>query len=124
MSPRIASSLPVPTASPKLPLLLSALTVMSSRPLPRMPHPEHHTISANGLRIHYVEVDGPGRPMLLLHGIGMDWRVWQAISRRLAPNFHLYMLDLRGHGQSDKPARGYSLAHYAADAEDFLDGLG
>jgi pimeloyl-ACP methyl ester carboxylesterase len=68
-------------------------------------------------------VEGAGRPAILLHGIGMDWRVWQAQSRRLRQYFHLYMLDLRGHGESDKPARGYSLAHYAADVEEVLDGL-
>jgi len=73
--------------------------------------------------LHYVEVEGPGRALVMLHGIGMDWRVWQAVSRRLVPDFHLYMLDLRGHGKSGKPARGYSLAHYAADVEDFIDHL-
>jgi non-heme chloroperoxidase len=75
------------------------------------------------VRLHYAEVEGPGRPMVMLHGIGMDWRVWQAISRRLAPSFHLYLLDLRGHGQSEKPPHGYSLAHYAVDVEEFLDAL-
>jgi pimeloyl-ACP methyl ester carboxylesterase len=56
----------------------------------------------------------------MLHGIGMDWRVWQAISRRLAPAFHLYLVDLRGHGQSDKPDHGYTVAHYAADIEELM----
>src|SRR5947209_15592740 len=83
---------------------------------------EHHTI-ATSVPLHYVEIPSEGRPLLLLHGIGMDWRVWQATSRRLSPTFHLYMLDLRGHGESGKPAHGYSLAHYAADIEDFIDEL-
>ncbi len=74
-------------------------------------------------RIHYAELAGDGPPLVLLHGLGMDWRVWQAVSRRLAPFFHLFMLDLRGHGQSAKPAHGYTLAHYAADVEDVLDHL-
>lgn len=56
----------------------------------------------------------------MLHGIGMDWRVWQAISRRLAPEFHLYLMDLRGHGESDKPEHGYTIAHYAADVEELF----
>jgi len=73
--------------------------------------------------IHYAELAGDGPPLMLLHGLGMDWRVWQAVSRRLAPSFHLFMLDLRGHGQSTKPAHGYTLAHYAADVEDVLDHL-
>jgi pimeloyl-ACP methyl ester carboxylesterase len=76
-----------------------------------------------GIRIHYAEVPADRPPLLMIHGIGMDWRVWQAVSRRLSPLFHLYLADLRGHGGSDKPARGYSLAHYAADVEDFIDHL-
>jgi pimeloyl-ACP methyl ester carboxylesterase len=82
---------------------------------------DHHFADAGGLRLHFAEVPAPGPPLVLLHGIGMDGRVWQAVSRRLKPFFHLYMLDLRGHGQSQKPAHGYTLAHYAMDVEDFLD---
>jgi non-heme chloroperoxidase len=61
--------------------------------------------------------------MVLLHGIGVDRRVWQGISRRLSPHFHLYMLDLRGHGASGKPKSGYGLADYAGDVEQFLEAL-
>lgn len=83
----------------------------------------HHTFPA-AIPIHYAEIPSSGPPMVLLHGIGMDWRVWQAVSRRLAHHFHLYLVDLRGHGQSGKPEHGYTLPHYAADIEDLLDGLG
>src|SRR5947208_15918750 len=93
-------------------------------PRPTLPPFEHHVIQVPDVRIHYAELDVPGRPMLLLHGIGMDWRVWQAVSRRLRPHFHLYLLDLRGHGSSAKPESGYTLAHYAADVEDVIDTLG
>src|SRR5579871_4377471 len=81
-------------------------------------------VSAGDVRLHYAEVDEATRPMILLHGIGMDWRVWQAVSRRLGPHFHLYMVDLRGHGESDKPDHGYTVPHYAADIEDMIDSLG
>jgi pimeloyl-ACP methyl ester carboxylesterase len=80
-------------------------------------------VNASDVDIHYAEVSKARRPMILLHGIGMDWRVWQAVSRRLRPHFHLLMLDLRGHGKSSKPVTGYSVAHYAADVEDVLDAL-
>jgi pimeloyl-ACP methyl ester carboxylesterase len=93
------------------------------RPASSTPRFHHEFVSTGELRLHYAEVLTESRPMLLLHGIGMDWRVWQALSRRLAPYFHLYLLDLRGHGQSDKPAHGYTLAHYAADVEDLIDRL-
>src|SRR5438270_4502946 len=88
-----------------------------------LPPVHHGFVETSSRRIHCAEVVGVGPPLIMLHGIGMDWRVWQAISRRLVPFFHLYLLDLRGHGQSDKPAQGYSLAHYAADVEDIIDQL-
>lgn len=96
-------------------------------PMPRLSHlpsVQHRFVDTSDVRLHYVELPTEGKPLLLIHGIGMDWRVWQAISRRLAPGFHLYAVDLRGHGESGKPAHGYTLAHYAADIEDMLEGLG
>jgi pimeloyl-ACP methyl ester carboxylesterase len=89
----------------------------------KLPPVEHRVAHVNGIRLHYVELPADRPPMLLLHGIGMDWRVWQAISRQLHPYFHLYMLDLRGHGESEKPSTGYTLAHYAADVEELLEQL-
>lgn len=83
----------------------------------------HHSIDTGDVRLHYAELPGDGPPLLLVHGIGMDWRVWQATSRRLAPYFHLYIPDLRGHGESSKPAHGYTLPHYASDIEEMLDQL-
>ncbi|GAC1396391.1 MAG: 2-succinyl-6-hydroxy-2,4-cyclohexadiene-1-carboxylate synthase [Chloroflexota bacterium] len=91
-------------------------------PKPLPPY-EHRFFNGAGTTIHFAILPGTGPPCILLHGIGMDWRVWQAISRRLHENFTLYLVDLRGHGSSDKPVTGYSLAHYAADIEDLVDGL-
>src|SRR5579884_2470969 len=84
---------------------------------------QHRRCSAGDVTLHVARVRGE-RPMVMLHGIGMDWRVWQAIARRFVPDFSLYLVDLRGHGSSDKPISGYSIGHYAADIEDLIDGLG
>lgn len=89
----------------------------------KLPKYEQHRLALADVHVHVAELRGPARPMILLHGIGMDWRIWQAMSRRLHPYFTLYMVDLRGHGESDKPAHGYTLAHYAADIEDVIDTL-
>lgn len=90
----------------------------------RLPPYEKRDIRVGTVGIHLTELPGDGPPLMLLHGIGMDWRVWQGISRRLHPYFHLYLPDLRGHGGSDKPQNGYTLPHYAADVEDVIDELG
>jgi len=85
---------------------------------------QHHRLSANGVSLHYAE-SGVGRPaVVFLHGIGTDWRVWSNQARRLAPYFRLLMLDLRGHGASDHPDRGYNLSDYAADVVALTDRLG
>jgi len=86
-------------------------------------HFDQHILHGD-VPIHYAEVSIAARPMVMLHGIGMDWRVWQTIARRLAPLFHLYLVDLRGHGESGKATHEYSLAAYAADVEDLIDQLG
>lgn len=98
--------------------------VSALRPATSMPRFRQERASVNDLTLHYARVPTGGKPMVMLHGIGMDWRVWQAISRRLSPDFDLYLVDLRGHGESDKPAHGYTLPHYAADVEDMIDALG
>lgn len=85
---------------------------------------QHQFVTAGDTTLHVVETLTPGPPLLLIHGVGMDWRVWQAVSRRLRACFHLYLVDLRGHGQSYKPAAGYTLGHYAADIEDLVEALG
>jgi pimeloyl-ACP methyl ester carboxylesterase len=41
----------------------------------------------------------------------------------LAARFHLFQLDLRGHGASGKPSAGYQMEHYAADLDAALAAL-
>jgi non-heme chloroperoxidase len=63
-----------------------------------------------GVRLHVVETGNPrGRPILFLHGFSQSWLVWrrQMVSD-LANDYRLVALDLRGHGQSDKPRDGYT----------------
>lgn len=58
------------------------------------------------LSLHYVEM-GSGAPLILLHGFGMSARsCWidTGVAERLASAGHrLFVLDARGHGDSDKP---------------------
>ena len=63
-------------------------------------------------------------PLVLLHGIGSRAESWWPVLDPLAARFHLYALDLRGHGGSQQPESGYLIDDYAADLEDVLDVLG
>jgi len=69
-----------------------------------------------------VDIRGDGPALLLLHGFPLDRTVWKhqvaTLSgwRRIAP-------DLRGHGSSEAPAKGYSIKTYADDLVRLLDKL-
>jgi pimeloyl-ACP methyl ester carboxylesterase len=63
-------------------------------------------------------------PLLVLHGIFEDWRSFAALAAELAGERTVYNVDLRGHGKSDRPARGYRFTDYAADVLAVLDRFG
>lgn len=80
-----------------IPILLFALTVAQA------PQTQFVT-SKDGTRIAY-DVTGSGPTILLLHGGGMNRQSWQVSHyvERLAKEFRVVTMDLRGNGESDKP---------------------
>ncbi len=75
-----------------------------------MPH-----ITANGISIHY-ETHGEGPPLLFLHGLGSSLQDWAPQITPFASRFRVITMDLRGHGESEKPPGPYSIALLAQDA--------
>ena len=61
-------------------------------------------VNNQGIKIHY-EVNGKGDPLLLVHGMFVNCKLWQDIGfvRALQDSYRLVMIDVRGHGMSDKP---------------------
>ncbi len=84
---------------------------------------EHVTLTANGARFHVVTA-GEGPPLLLLHGWPEFWLTWKPVMERLAGRYHLIAPDLRGFGDSDKPAGPFGAAEHAQDLVALLDALG
>lgn len=83
-----------------------------------------HAIPANGTSIAVTEFPAPGKaPLVLLHGIGSRGSSWWPVIDALAEHFHLYQLDLRGHGASGKPEQGYAVEVFAEDLQGVLDAL-
>jgi pimeloyl-ACP methyl ester carboxylesterase len=83
------------------------------------------TSSGPRVRLHVrrvVAVDPPAQPVLLLHGLGVGGSIWQAFARRLLPELAAVAPDLRGHGQSEAPASGYTPADYANDLIELIEG--
>jgi pimeloyl-ACP methyl ester carboxylesterase len=64
-------------------------------------------------------------PLLLVHG-GLDHaRNWDWVARSLREHFHVYAMDLRGHGNSAwAPGALYSIAEHVFDVAALVDVLG
>ncbi|HEX9229547.1 MAG TPA: alpha/beta hydrolase [Arthrobacter sp.] len=69
-----------------------------------------------------VRGSADARPLLLLHAWGESRRSFDRFVPRLT-GFRVYAPDLRGQGEADKPADGYSLTEQAGDAAAILDAL-
>lgn len=81
-------------------------------------------VTLRGLRIHYREYGEGGRPIVLLHGVASNARIWLTTGPLLAERFRVFALDQRGHGESDKPDDGYDFPSVVGDVEAFIDSLG
>src|SRR5690625_7094307 len=76
-----------------------------------------------GVRLYYEQF-GAGSPVVFIHGGGMSHEIWEQQVFDLADDFHTITLDLRGHGQSDKPAHGHTIQRFLNDVEILLDHIG
>ncbi|NWA26374.1 alpha/beta fold hydrolase [Pseudomonas gingeri] len=67
-----------------------------------------------GCTLHYEEY-GQGTPVLLIHGLGSSTLDWELQIPALSAQHRLIIMDMRGHGRSDKPRQRYSIAGFSAD---------
>ena len=88
--------------------------------------PQAHFITVNGLRFRYLDWGGTAtlRPILLLHGGGLNAHAWDLVCLGLRQQWHCLALDARGHGDSEwSVSADYSIDAHLADARAFLDHL-
>src|SRR5438445_11277276 len=83
----------------------------------------HHTVTANGIRQHYIDA-GSGPVIVLLHGFPETSFAWRFQIPALAQRYRVIAPDLRGYGETDKPASGYDKRNMARDLAALLDTLG
>ncbi|MCY4136432.1 MAG: alpha/beta hydrolase [bacterium] len=83
----------------------------------------HHRAVVNDISLHYVTA-GEGPPVVLLHGWPETWFAWRKQLPALAEHYSLIVPDLRGYGDSDKPATGYDKRQMASDISELCRQLG
>jgi haloacetate dehalogenase len=87
-----------------------------------------HTVQREGVRLH-TRVAGHGPPLLLLHGHPQTQAMWHRVAPVLAQRFTVVLMDLRGYGDSTRPAPGaghaaHSKREMALDAMAVMARLG
>jgi pimeloyl-ACP methyl ester carboxylesterase len=74
--------------------------------------------------LHYYEWHPKGsETIVLLHGLGCTGVFWFSIAQYLPTGYRLIAPDLRGHGLSSKPIRGYDFASIGRDLKGLVDEL-
>ncbi|MBO9729698.1 MAG: alpha/beta hydrolase [Chitinophaga sp.] len=98
-------------------------TIAVQQPAPPPPNFKHVTVKVNGVDIHYV-TGGAGEPLVLLHGFGQNWYMWNRILPELSKHFTIIAPDLPGIGESGKPANGYDKKTMASYIHGLVKQLG
>jgi haloacetate dehalogenase len=89
---------------------------------------EDHDVDVDGTRIH-AAVSGDGPPVLLLHGYPQTHVMWHRVAPGLVDRHTVVLADLRGYGDSSRPAptadhASYSKRAMAADQVGLMHELG
>ena len=72
----------------------------------------------------YYEITGEGEPLLLVHGLGSSTRDWEEQVPIFSQKYQVITVDIRGHGETDKPKGPYSIQDFAKDIAELLMSLG
>ena len=67
-----------------------------------------------GCSLHYEEY-GHGTPLVLIHGLGSSSQDWELQIPVLSRHYRVIVVDVRGHGRSDKPRERYSIPGFTHD---------
>ena len=83
-------------------------------------------VVANDVRFHVQRLGSGRRTLVFIHGILIDnlSGFYLTLAHALSGKYSLIMYDLRGHGRSEQPPAGYSLAQMTFDLRALLDELG
>jgi 3-oxoadipate enol-lactonase len=76
-------------------------------------------VGITDIALHYHET-GTGYPLILIHGLSDDARLWIPLLPELSKKYRTIALDVRGHERSGKPNMPYSIQQFFDDLFAFL----
>ncbi|PZF70961.1 alpha/beta fold hydrolase [Taibaiella soli] len=106
-------------------LLVSFSSLISNAQKPASPPANFKSkiANVNGIKIHYV-IGGKGDALVLIHGFGQNWYMWNRLLPELSKHFTVIAPDLRGLGESEKTEGGYDKKTMATDIHELVKQLG
>lgn len=75
------------------------------------------------IKLNFIE-QGQGQPMILLHGNGENCDYFEHQISHFSKQYHVIALDTRGHGQSPRGEKPFTIKQFAEDLHDFMDEKG
>lgn len=74
------------------------------------------------ISMHYIE-KGSGEPFIFLHGNGEDGSYFAAQTEHFSGEYRVIAVDTRGHGRSPRGEAPFTIAQFARDLRELMDGL-
>jgi pimeloyl-ACP methyl ester carboxylesterase len=87
-----------------------------------MPIDMPYVDGAGSVKLYYEDF-GSGKCILFVHGFSMSHEIWSYQVAALADKARIVAIDLRGHGNSDKPDSSYNHDEFALDVLKIMQNL-
>lgn len=85
---------------------------------------ENAYTAVDGHSIRYIDTCTPGRPVVLLHGLGGFADKWGRVISMISSRFRVVVPDMIGYGLSDKPVTDYTPAFFVSFLQKFVAAAG
>src|SRR5437667_3013593 len=85
---------------------------------------QSHTANLGNVKIHYLKAGTGKKTLVLIHGFGDTSHMWIPLFDEFGTDYTILAPDMRGLGDSSRPATGYDKKTIAADIRELVKSLG
>ena len=85
---------------------------------------ESHTANLSAVKIHYLKAGTGKKALVLIHGFGDTSHMWIPLFDEFGKDYTIIAPDMRGLGESSRPAAGYDKKTIAGDVHELVKSLG
>ena len=86
-----------------------------------MPEIIEKKFETGSLTLNYAEGPDNGPPLVLIPPQGADWTTYEKVFPLLSDAYHVFAIDIRGHGKSDWTTGNYTFSYIGDDMVRFLE---